>query len=137
MGFLSILPDSNAKDHALQRYSNAYVVVDGKLLAHTVSLSIEKKNQATPIFTLASGFAGLSQGAPFAEVTIESAVPSADFDLAPDRAIRTNSVVEIGIVMAGNQTIFKGFIQSASYRYSVNDSAKLSMHMTCRYEDFE
>lgn len=125
------------KPQGVQLYSGAYVFVAGALLSQNVSVTVEKKNNGNPIFTLGSGFAGLSLGAGVAEVTIENAVPVKDFEFNPDSYMRTGAVVEIGIVMAARQTVFKGFLQQATYSYAIGDNAKLSIKLICRYEDFE
>lgn len=121
----------------LQLYSNAYVLLNGALLTQESSVSVEKKSNSTPTYTLAMGFAGLSQGAGIIEINIENAVPSKDFEFHPDLNVRTGEPVEIGIVMAGRQTLIKGFILNASYHHSVNDASKMSMSLICRYADFE
>lgn len=121
----------------LQLYSNCYVTVDGKLLTQENSVTVEKKSGLNPVFTVATGFAGMTQGATTCEVSIENAVPSSDFELNPDPYMRTGAVVEVGIIMAGRQTVIKGFITDTTYSHSVNDSSKLSMKLLCRFEDFE
>jgi hypothetical protein len=125
------------KPRNLQIYSNAYVFINSNLLAQEASVTVEKKGNAVPMFTLAMGFAGLSQGAGTIEISIENAVPTSDFEFNPDLFIRTNSVVEVGIAMASRQLIVKGFLTDATYSHSVNDSSKLSMKLICRYADFE
>lgn len=121
----------------LQLYSNAYVTIDGKLLTEESSVSVEKKSGLNPVFTVANGFAGMTQGASTAEISVDNAVPSADFEFNPDSYMRTGSVVEIGVIMAGRQSVFKGFITEATYGHSVNDASKLSMKFMCRFSDFE
>ncbi len=124
-------------DRKLQLYSGAFVLINGTLLAQEASVTIEKKSDLKPIFTLGAGFAGMSLGAGTAEVTIDNAVPSVDFEFHPDIYLRTGDVVEIGIVMASRQSVFKGFITDATYSHSVNDASKLSMKLLCRFSDFE
>lgn len=121
----------------LALYSNAFVIVEGTLWAQAASVTVEKKSNSTPMFTLHSGFAGLSQGAGLVEITVDSAVPSADFEFNPDRKILAGQSIEIGIVMASRQSVFKGFITEATYSHSVNDASKLSMKFVCRFAEFE
>jgi hypothetical protein len=121
----------------LTLYSNAYVTVEGKLLTQESSVSVEKKSGLNPVYTVAEGLAGMSQGASTAEISIDNAVPSADFEFNPDAFMRTGAVVEIGVIMAGRQSVFKGFITDATYSHSVNDASKLSMKLLCRFSDFE
>lgn len=121
----------------LQLYSNAYVSIDGKLLVEEASVTLEKKSGLNPVFTVAGGLAGMSQGASTIEVTVDNAVPSIDFEFNPDMYMRTGAVVEVGVVMASRQSVFKGFITDATYSHSVNDASKLSMKFLCRFSDFE
>lgn len=125
------------KGSNLRLYTNAFVVVDGSLLAQETSVSIEKKSNGSPTFTLASGLAGVSLGAGTVEISIENAVPTHDFEFNPDVLMRIGAAVEVGVVMASRQSVFKGFITDATYSHAVNDSAKLSIKLICRYTDFE
>lgn len=129
----SIIPS----DRKLQTYSNAYVVIEGRLLTQEASVSIEKVSNSKPRNTLAKGFAGMSLGAGLAEVSVENAVPSKDFEWHPDFFLRTGQAVEVGIAMASRQTLIKGFITSVTYSHAVNDAAKMSFKLTCRLADFE
>jgi hypothetical protein len=121
----------------LQLYSNCFALIDGKLLCQEASVSVEKKSGLNPVFTVAVGLAGMSQGAATCEVTIESAVPSEDFEFNPDAFMRTGQVVELGLIMANRQTVTKGFITDATYQHSVNQESKLTMKLLCRFSDFE
>lgn len=121
----------------LKLYSNCDVFINGALLAEEASVSVNKKSGLNPVFTVQNGLAGMTQGAGTAEVSIESAVPSADFEFNPDPFMKTGEVVELRIVMANRETNCKGFITDASYAHSVNDASKLSMTLLCRFEEFE
>ncbi len=137
MGLSDFVTEITDKSRNLQLYSGAFVTLDNKLLAQEASVTVEKKADLKPIYTLAAGLAGMSLGVGTAEVTIENAVPSSDFELCPDRYIRTGAIIEVGIVMAGRQSVFRGFITEATYSHSVNDASKLSMKFLCRFADFE
>lgn len=122
---------------AIQLYSNAYVTIDGRLLTEEAAVTVDKNSGLNPVFTSAKGFSGMSQGAATAEISVDNAVPSADFEFNPDPYMRTGSVVEVGVIMAGRQSVFKGFITNASYSHSVNQESKLSFKIMCGFEDFE
>jgi hypothetical protein len=122
---------------ATDRYSNAFVTIDGRLLAEEASVSIQKNSGLNPVFTVAKGFAGMSQGAGTMEISIENAVPSADFEFNPDEYLKAGAVVEVGVVMANRQTVAKGFILEASYSHSVNQESKLSFKIMAGLELFE
>lgn len=121
----------------LKLYSNCEVFINASLLTEEASVTVEKKSGLNPVFTVAHGLAGMTQGAATAEVTIESAVPSADFELNPDGYMLVGEVVELRVVMANRETNCKGFITDATYSHSVNDASKLSMKLLCRFSEFE
>jgi hypothetical protein len=121
----------------LQRYSEAYVFMDSNLFTQNASVTIEKTGSGQPIHTIGAGFAGVSQGSPVITISLENCVPSKDFEFNPDMFIRSNVIVEVGVVMASRQCVFKGFITDATYTYSVNDAAKISLKIIGRYSDFE
>lgn len=121
----------------LKLYSGCQVFINAALLTEEASVSVEKNSGLNPVFTVALGLAGASQGAATASVTIESAVPSADFEFNPDGYMLVGEVVELRVVMANRETNCKGFIMSASYGHSVNDASKLSMTLLCRFSEFE
>jgi hypothetical protein len=120
-----------------ERYSALYSTVDGKLLTEATSISVVKHSGLNRVDTIVKGFAGMSQGSVSCDVTVENAVPSSDFELNPDVAMLEGKVVEIGFIMAGRQTVMKGFITEATYSHSVNDSGKLSFSAMCSFESFE
>lgn len=135
MGFFDkITPPAGPE---FQHYSNAYVFINGQLLAQEASVSIEKKSGGRPIFTLGAGLAGVSQGVELIELSIDNAVPSTDFEFNPDRWIRFGEPVEIGILMANRQSVFLGFILDATYSHAANDAAKMMMKLICRFAPFE
>ena len=122
---------------ALQKYSNALVMLEGSLLTEENSVSIDKKSGLNPVHTVAKGFAGASQGAPEMTVRVDNAVPSADFEYLPDADVLEGKVVEITIFMAGKQTTAKGFIMDVSYSHAVNSEAKMSFNVMCEPAAFE
>lgn len=121
----------------LKLYSNAETYINGALLSESTSVSVEKKSGLNPVFTVNIGLAGMTQGASTAEVTIETAVPSADFELNPDGYMAVGEVVDFRMVMASRETNCKGFITDATYNHGVNDASKLTMKLLCRYSEFE
>lgn len=141
MGLSDIAASLTSGPKGMQLFSDAYVFADGTMLAMAASVSLEKKSNSTPINTLHKGFAGLSKGAGVSELTIESAVPSKDFEMVGkalvDFWIMSGEPVEFGIVMGARTTRLKGIIDQASYTQSVNDSSKVSIHIIGRLEAFE
>lgn len=112
-----------------QLYSNAYVTFDSAVLAEAASIRINKNPNLNIIATLAKGFSGVNLGAGMCEITIETAVPSADFEVNPDPFMTTGKQVEIGVVMAGRQMQAKMFISGADYSAAVNQPTNLSISL--------
>lgn len=122
----------------LALYANAYVEVVGVgLLTQENSVSIEKKSGLIPVFTSVWGLGGMTQGASTLEITIENAIPSADFEFNPDPYMRTGAVIEMKIFVAGRVTVVQGFITDSTFSHSINDSSKLSIKFLGRFADFE
>ncbi len=121
----------------MELYSNAFVTFDGKLLVQEAQVTVEKKSGLNPVFTVALGLAGMTQGASTVEITIEEAVPSADFEINPDPYMRTGQVVEVGIIMGGRQSVHKCFLTDATFSHGTNDASKVSMKFLGRFADFE
>lgn len=109
-----------------QQYTNATIYVDGSLLSEAASVQVTRNNNDQPVTTIARGFAGVSKGAAVTEITVESAVPSADFELNPDKYMETSKEVEVTVFAAGRTLTSKGFIMSDSFQYGVNQSSSLS-----------
>ncbi len=121
----------------LKLYSNAELFVNGTFLAEEASVSMKKSSGLNAVFTVGNGFAGMTQGTPTIEITVESAVPSADLEFNPDSFMLVGEVVDVRLVMANRETNVKGFCTEASYTHGVNDSSKLSMTFMCRFGEFE
>lgn len=122
---------------ALQKYTNALVLINGSLLTEESSVSIDKKSGLNPVHTTNRGFAGVSQGAAEMTIKIDNAVPSADFEYLPDGDMFAGAIIEVCVLMAGKQTVAKGFIMDAGYSHSVNSEGKLSFTIMCEPAEFE
>lgn len=120
-----------------QLYTATYVTFDGKLLAEEASVTIDKKSGLNPVYTVAKGFAGMAVGANSIEMTIESAAPSADFEVNPDPYLQTGKMVEIGAVMSGRQMVGKMFLTDATYSHAVNQESKLTMKLMGAFKPWE
>lgn len=118
-------------------YSNCYVTMDSAVLSEAVSIRINKNPNLNPVSTLALGFAGITLGAAMCEVTLETAVPSADFEVNPDKFMRTGRLVELGAVMASRQMQTKMFVSGAEYGAGVNQASSLSITLIGPMSDWE
>ena len=108
-----------------QLYTLAYVLVDGAILTEEASVTVNRATNSQPVNTVAKGYAGESPGAQSVQIQVSSAVPSADFEMNPDKYMVGLKEVEIGVLVAGKQLTAKGFIIEDSFKHSVNSESML------------
>ncbi len=118
-----------AGNTVMQLYSNAYATMNGAVLTEVGSIRINKNPNLNLVSTLAKGLSGVTMGAGMCEVTLETAVPSADFELNPDKFMQIGKQVEFGAVMAGRQMQSKMFITSAEYSAGVGQPTSLTISL--------
>jgi len=118
-------------------YSTGQVTMDNKLVTEAGSITLNKNPNVNPVMTLGNGFAGINIGAGVCELTIETAVPSANFEINPDPFMRVGKQVEVGVVIANRQTVAKMFITGANYSVGVNQPTSLSISFIGPLADFE
>lgn len=110
-------------------YSTAYVTFDSAVLSEAATIRINKNPQINPVSTLAKGFSGINLGAAMCEITIDTMIPSADFEFNPDPFMTVGRQVKVGVVMANRQMQAKMFITEADYSAGVNQAATLSIKL--------
>jgi hypothetical protein len=110
-----------------QIYTGCYVTSDGALLAEAASIKINKNPDLKVVATLAKGFAGVNLGVKQCEITVECAIPSADFEFNPDPFMEKGKEVELGVVMANRQMQGKFFINGGNYEADVTKPANLTI----------
>ena len=108
-----------------QLYSAIYATMNGKMLCQEVSITIDDKSGLLPVLTVPLGFAGVALGAGMTEFTIESATPSADFEVNPSQFLIKGVMAEFGFFMSGRTRQFKAFIIDATYSHAVNQEPKM------------
>ena len=121
----------------LQLYAKASVYVDGSLLSEEASVTIKRTTGAQVVKTVAKGFAGVSPGAPMLTISVENAVPSADFELNPGDYMTNLDVVEVTIFAAGNTLTSKGFILEDNFSHAAETQSKLTFEYTGQYADWQ
>jgi hypothetical protein len=110
-------------------YTNTYVTFDSAVLSEATSVKINKNPSLNSVATLAKGFSGINLGAAMCEITVETAIPSADFEFNPDAFMTIGKQVTVGVVMANRQMAAKMFISEADYNAGVNQAASLSIKL--------
>lgn len=64
----------------LIQYSLAFATVNGLLLAQEQDVSVDRDTNGVPVSTVVNGYSGDSPGAGMVDITVESAVPAANFE---------------------------------------------------------
>ena len=110
-------------------YTNAYTTLDSAVLSEVTEVGINKNPNLNVVSTLAKGFGGVNLGAAVCEITLSSAIPSADFEFNPDPYMVIGKLVTVGVVMANRQMATKMFITEADYKAGVNQAASLMIKL--------
>lgn len=110
----------------LDRYTKATVYVNGALLSEEASVSVKRTSGSQPVKTVAKGYSGESPGSPMTEISVENAVPSADFELDPGPFMLNLDIAEVTVFAAGRTLTSKGCIHEDNFSHAVDTQAKLS-----------
>ncbi len=121
----------------LERYTKATVYLNSKLLSEESSVTIKRSTGSQPVKTTAKGYAGESPGAPMCEITVENAVPSADFELDPGQFMLDLENVELTVFAAGRTATSKGFIYEDNFSHAVENQSKLSFSMRGQFPTWD
>jgi hypothetical protein len=121
----------------LQLYTNAHVYINGSCLSQESSVTISRTTNAQDVITVVGGFSGQVEGAKMLELTVENAVPSADFEMNPGSFMSNLDVVEFTVVAAGRTLTTTGFINSDNFSHAANTESKLSFSAKCKFADWE
>jgi hypothetical protein len=120
-----------------QIYTLSYITINGRLLAEHVTASLQRMSNANTVLTLGKGFAGVSPGAKMCTISVENAVPSANFEYDPGDDISNNAIVEIGVIGPGGKSaVSRGYIGKDSFSQGVNSEAKMSFEFQGSYPDW-
>lgn len=120
-----------------QLYAQAAVLVDGLFLTQESSVQVQRTTNSQAVNTVALGYAGESPGAPMVEITVSSAVPSADFELNPGKFMKRLQECEIGILgPGGKQLTARGFIISDNFQHAVNSASSLEFSFRGKMVDW-
>ncbi len=119
-----------------QVYGLLNVLVAGALLTEHTEATINRNSKSNPIETVAKGYAGESPGAASMELDVTSAVPEAGFEWNAQDWIEGLIPIEFGIVVAGQQCVFKGFVISDSIQSGVNKPSTYNFKVRAGFAKF-
>ncbi len=116
-----------------QLYTKAAVYVNGQQLCEEASVKINRVTNAQEVKTVCKGFAGMSEGSRMCSITIDSAVPTAGFEMDPGSFMQNLDIVELTIFAANQQITSKGYFTSDDFSHSVDSSSKLEFQFVGSY----
>ena len=120
----------------LQLYSKATITINGLLLTEEGSVTVQRLTGAQEVDTVAKGFAGVSPGAPRLKITLENAVPAADFELNPGPYMKLLEEVEVSVFAGGRTLTTKGFVMEDNFSHATSTPSKLTMNITAQWADW-
>lgn len=121
-----------------QIYTLLYVTVQGKLLTEEASVTITRQTGSQAVLTVAKGYAGESPGAAMVEISVTSAVPTADFEYDAGADMQALNFVEIGLIgPGGKQLVAKGAIIKDSLKHSVNSESTYDFEFRGGFSTFQ
>ena len=118
-------------------YSLIYVRINGALLTEEASVRLRRMTNAQVIKTVAKGFAGMSPGAPMAEIALSNAIPAADFEFDAGPAMLALETVEVCLECAGKQAVCKGFITEDGLEHAVDSPSKYDFNIVAKFPVFQ
>lgn len=121
----------------LQLYSNIVITVDNKVLTQATSVSVDRMNNSIAQKTIVGGYSGESPGAAMCEVSVDNAVPSAEFEFDPGPFIKANQKVSFTVYAAGSMMRFDGFIISDNFSYAVDSASKLTFKARGSFSEYK
>lgn len=109
-------------------YNNIYVVLDGQLLAESVSVETSLKKQTSPVFSITGNFEGVSVGPMIRSISVNNVIPANGSEVQFEELMKTNKQVEIMLQegSTGRLCISRGHITGVSRRGSVGASGSIS-----------
>lgn len=110
-----------------QLYSRAKVYVNSTLLAEESSVTVNRQTQSSPVYSTATGYGGETPGSPLIELTVESNIPNAGFDLEPSNFNELGFVEVVVELDNGRILPFEVVIYSDNFQHAVNSNATFSL----------
>lgn len=109
-----------------QLYSRAKVYVNSTLLAEESSVTVQRQTQSSPVFNTPNGYGGETPGAPMIELTCQSNVPNAGFDLQPSNFNELGFVELLVELDNGSILPFEAVIYQDNFEHSINSNSVFS-----------
>ena len=118
-------------------YTNAAVYIRGALLVQSTSVTIDRKTGASPVMTMALGFAGMSPGAPTSEISFDNAVLADGVEYDPGDDMKNMRPVPVSVFAGGKTFIATGFVTEDTFKKATNSEGTISMKMMCDFGEWK
>ncbi len=105
---------------ATQTYTEMFAFADGKLLAEAVTITLDHKNNAQPVHTIAKGFAGMSPGANETSIKVSNVHPRVGVEFNAVESLQSLGLVDWVFVRGAKKVKCKGYITDVSESAGVN-----------------
>jgi hypothetical protein len=118
---------------ALTLYDQAYVEVNGKLLAENTSVSTGLVGDDQDVETTTKGFSGITPAPKKRTISLENVVPVAGFEAPWEQWFLDSTEITFRIVLGGSglSTVSKGFLKKpADITSGVGQTTKMSLEFT-------
>ena len=125
-----------ANQGSLNKYTKISIYVNSQLLSQASNITIDRNPALQRVDTIELQFAGVSKGSAYMEISVDNAVPSADFEFDPGSFMLKGQPCEFTFFGAGKTLTTHGFIMSDNFSYAVNSASKLTFKATCRFEEW-
>jgi len=122
---------------AQQKYTKAIVYVDGGKLTQETKVTVRRTTGSQPVKTVAGGYSGESPGSAMVEITVDNAVPSADFELNPGAYMKSLASAEVTLFAAGSTLTSKGCIYEDNFSHGESQVASISFSFRGQFADWE
>lgn len=120
-----------------QLYSLIYLLADSALLSEEASVSFTRDAGNQVAKTVAKGWAGITPGVGSVQLDVTNMIPAngQEFDAGPYMA--SGTPIEMGLLCAGKQATFKGYIMGDSFKHSVGSEAAYDFKVEGAMTQFE
>jgi hypothetical protein len=116
---------------ALQTYTEFYAFIDGKLLAEAVTVTVDHKNNAQPVHTIAKGFSGMSPGANETSVKVSNVHPRAGAEFNAVESLQNLTLHDFVFFRGSKKVKCKGYVTDVSEGGGVNKEATYDFTAMC------
>lgn len=109
-------------------YSNIFVVLNGQLLAESVSVETSLERPSSPVFSIKNNFEGVSTGPTVRQISVQNVIPASGSELQFEEMMRTTEKVEIMLQegATGRLCISRGYITQVSRSGGVGAASGVS-----------